>query len=44
MSNIKDTIKSKTFWGGFLSALGALVAGSATFPEFLTSLIQLIGG
>lgn len=44
MSNIKDTIKNRSFWAGILTALAGLVGGSLSAPEFLINIINLIGG
>lgn len=42
--NILEKAKNKSFWAGVLTALAGLVGGSLSAPEFLISIINLIGG
>lgn len=41
---IIDALKSKTFWGGVLTALGGVLTGALTIPDALIQLVHLIGG
>lgn len=38
------TLKSKKFWGGFLTALGGVLTGAMTVPDLFIALFNLIGG
>lgn len=42
--NIKEKIKNKAFWGGVLTTIGGILAGSIAFPDAIIQLINLIGG
>lgn len=42
--DIKQTLKNRVFWGGFLTAIAGVVAGTLTLPEALIQLITLITG
>lgn len=41
---ILEKFKNKGFWAGLLTGLGSLLAGSLTVPEFIISIINMIGG
>lgn len=41
---ILEKFKNKGFWAGLLTGIGSLLAGSLTVPEFIISLINMIGG
>lgn len=43
-AKILEKFKNKGFWAGLLTGLGSLLAGSLTVPEFIISLINMIGG
>ena len=42
--NILTKLKDKTFWGGVLTALGGLLCGAMSVPDFFIQLIGMIGG
>ena len=44
ISKLTEKLKSKAFWCGILTALGGLIGGSLTAPDFMIELIKLIGG
>lgn len=41
---LKESLKSKAFWGGVLTALGGVLTGALALPDALIQLVQLIGG
>ena len=40
---IKETLKTKTFWGGVLTTIGAVLTGAMAIPQGIIELIKLIG-
>lgn len=44
ITNLKEKLKSKAFWGGVLTALGGVLAGAIAVPDAIIQLINLIGG
>ena len=43
-AGILGKFKNKSFWAGLLTGIGSLLAGSLTMPEFIISIINMIGG
>lgn len=41
---ILEKFKNKGFWVGVLTTISSLLAGSLTVPEFIISIITMIGG
>lgn len=44
MQKYLEKLKNKAFWAGILTALGGLIGGSLTAPEFVIKIINMIGG
>lgn len=44
MAKYLEKLKNKAFWAGILTALGGLIGGSLTAPEFVIKIINMIGG
>lgn len=44
MNKLLNAVKNKSFWGGVLTALGGVLAGTLAIPDAIIQLVQLIGG